>query len=665
MLRAPAVVVALVGILAPTDARADAVAGTRSELLVEQAHAIALTMHPGHAELVVRRTVFNGGDRHDQATFWIDVPARGVAIGLRTLGERNGRPHWYAGELLEAELAAARYRELTGIGGYYPKDPALLSWRSAEQLALQVFPCAPQLAKTIEYTMVAPTEYAEGRHVLVLPPVGTETLPARMRVHAEDRRDQVFVDDEPVGAGTSIELAGEHRIALAEADAPRLRGSLASVPLAEGRALFRYQLDAAAALSEIPRGADVVVLIDRSRSLDAETIAAEVATAHAYLASFTAPRLHARAAVVAFDRRADDLLDGFAPVDEARALLEELELPSANGSHVDVALTHAERLFAGDGRGRTRRILLLTDRASRSRLSLARLGTLARRTGALVHVADVAFAPEDALVRDDGDAWTAVVAPTGGVSWHVEVTGDVPDLAGRRDVLEELARPRRLHALEVRAPGIPTDVLGVPETLAEGEGLHALLLTDRAVDRVIVRGQLWTTPVREVLVPQADAARLWSALVFGSDLALELTEPDMMTLAQRGRAVSPVTSYLAIEPGVRPSTEGLDAAEAFGIGGLGLAGVGHGGGGSAIGAVSPVDHAAILRAHLRDALATCGSPDADARAELETTFAEIVDVVSVGVGDDAVLTDCVTEQLWRVALGSEFSAPRERWSIAT
>ena len=31
-------------------------------------------------------------------------------------------------------------QELTGIGGYYPKDPALLSWRAQGQLALQVFP---------------------------------------------------------------------------------------------------------------------------------------------------------------------------------------------------------------------------------------------------------------------------------------------------------------------------------------------------------------------------------------------------------------------------------------------------------------------------------------------------------------------------------------------
>ena len=36
----------------------------------------------------------------------------------------------------------------------------------------------------------------------------------------------------------------------------------------------------------------------------------------------------------------------------------------------------------------------------------------------------------------------------------------------------------------------------------------------------------------------------------------------MMVLARHGRAVSPVTSYLAIEPGVRPSTEGIELRRA-------------------------------------------------------------------------------------------------------
>ena len=42
-------------------------------------------------------------------------------VGLRTLALKNGKPHWYAGELMEAEAAAAKYQELTGIGGGLPQ----------------------------------------------------------------------------------------------------------------------------------------------------------------------------------------------------------------------------------------------------------------------------------------------------------------------------------------------------------------------------------------------------------------------------------------------------------------------------------------------------------------------------------------------------------------
>src|SRR5262245_14223075 len=77
-------------------AAADQVEGLRSELLKERSHDIALTVHADHAELVVRRTVWNGADKSDQATFFIDLPPEAVATGLRTLGSAGGRPHWYS-----------------------------------------------------------------------------------------------------------------------------------------------------------------------------------------------------------------------------------------------------------------------------------------------------------------------------------------------------------------------------------------------------------------------------------------------------------------------------------------------------------------------------------------------------------------------------------------
>lgn len=664
MTRAPVVLLALVTALTASIAHADSVAGTRSERLVERSHDIALTMHYGHAELVVRRTVFNGGERHDQAMFWIDVPEGAVAVGLRTLGELHGRPHWFDGELLEAELAAARYQELTGIGGYYPKDPALLSWRSRWQLALQVFPCAPQAPKTIEYTMVIPTEYEAGRYRVTLPRLGTDTLRATAKLSAASARDQLFVDGLPVARGEVLELADEREISLARAAAPVLEGGLAIVPLADDRSLFHYDFEAGRELSKLPKRADVVVLVDRSRSLDDETIAAELGAARSYLASFAAPKLQARAAVVAFDRKPDDLLHGFVPVGEATALLEHTELTANNGSHVDAALEHATKLFADAPAGRARRIVVLTDRATRSELTVARLQAIAEHSGAIVHVVDVASSFETMLERDDADAWSPIAAATGGVSWHLRMEEDSGDLSQRRRVLEELARPLRLHALAVRAPGVPDDALELPETLDEGAAITQLLLTDVAVPHVIVTGALWAEPVRKVILPDEREAKLWSALVFGDALSESLSEPEMMKLALLGRAVSPVTSYLAIEPGVRPSTEGLEEGESFGVGGIGLLGHGGGGGGSSgIGSGRAHDLEAAMRGHLQHALDACGVADRGAKTVLETTFTELVDVVSVTVSGGAIVEDCVREQLWRTDLQPFFRDDFRRWVV--
>src|SRR5689334_5317639 len=93
-------------------ASGDSFHATRSEKLVEKSHRIDIQLGHGYADLRVRRTVHNGGPRHDQATFYIDMPRGAVAVGLRTLGVMDGKPHWFAGELLEAEAAAARYQEL-------------------------------------------------------------------------------------------------------------------------------------------------------------------------------------------------------------------------------------------------------------------------------------------------------------------------------------------------------------------------------------------------------------------------------------------------------------------------------------------------------------------------------------------------------------------------
>jgi hypothetical protein len=122
----------------------DTLQATRYEV-VERSHTIDMKVDRGVATLVVQRTIANRGPKSDQATFFLDIPESAVATRLRTAGvNAQGQTIWFEGELMEAEAAALKYQELTGIGGFYPKDPALLSWRHRGMLALQVFPVPGQ-----------------------------------------------------------------------------------------------------------------------------------------------------------------------------------------------------------------------------------------------------------------------------------------------------------------------------------------------------------------------------------------------------------------------------------------------------------------------------------------------------------------------------------------
>jgi hypothetical protein len=158
-------------------------------------------------------------------------------------------------------------------------------------------------------------------------------------------------------------------------------------------------------------------------------------------------------------------------------------------------------------------------------------------------------------------------------------------------------------------------------------------------------------------------ARRWSALVFGTELLHSLSEPEMMVLARHGGAVSPVTSYLAIEPGVRPSTEGLEhgTGQGFGAGFGRLGGVGHGYGGT-----GQYDHQEHLRSLVRDALSDCGGGSRSLSLDIETTLHEIVDISALTLmgPDDHKLAACVEARIWSATLPRAFNRDAAVYSIA-
>lgn len=639
-------------------ARAEDVRGTRSDKLVEKEHTIRIVIDRDHAVLTAKRTVYNGGPRFDQAMFHLDVPPEAVATGLRSLGAKDGKPIWFEGELMEAEAAAAKYRELTGIGGYYPKDPALLSWRNQSLLFLQVFPCAPAQPKTVEITYVMPVRYAGGRYHVKLPAMGTTALRPVATVATPRAGDQIFVDGAPLRKSSSVKLDKEIDLALAASGMEPLSGVLASVAVSRAHNLARFHIDAAPKLSSAPKRAHVVVVLDTSRSRSDDDIIASIGAARATLAHLP----DAKVELLTFDRRVAHRYGTFVKAASALDDWATYQPKRGNGSALDEALAEADRMLAKLPATTPKRILLLSDLLTRSKVTPASLkGALVSGAGgALLHIG-VVREDEPRLTRNDDHEYAPLALATKGVLWEGGASRAPVDASAMRRVFEEWARPVRVHHVAVRADGLPDGALDVKETLDEGEGFEDLQLPKKLVSKVELTGQLWGENVQRTLLPSEEEGDLWSALVFGSPVLHQLSEQEMMVLAVRGHAVSPVTSLLAIEPGVRPSTEGLGVGEGGGGRGegIGLGSIGTLGRGAGV----TFDKGLFLKRELARVAQTCNVVKRKVKVVIESTRDEIADVTSVSVAGAPSFEGCVREGMWGVELSPHFVADLDTWEI--
>jgi hypothetical protein len=638
---------ALAGVLVPSVAAADTVDATRYEL-VERAHVVDVKVDRGFATLVVQRKVANLGPKSDQATFHLELPASSVATRLRTAGtDAKGQSIWFEGELMEAEAAAAKYRELTGIGGYYPKDPALLSWRHQGELALQVFPVPAQATKTVEYTLKMPLTYEGGAYHVELPALGTDALSASVRVSAAHPEDAVSVNGvvaspwSPSGGTIGARADRPIAIELRPRGVAPVDTAFASVPIGNGKHLVRGRIAAAAHLAEAPAFAHVVVLFDGSRSHhDAE---AGLVAVRAYLGHMTGATVD----FLTYDREVHAPIGRSLPVGRALSKLATFTLEPRNGSRIDDALARADAILQASP-ATARRVVVVTDTLTRSELTPEKIGAASWKSGAVVHVATVKRGNSN-MTRDDSSAWATLPRRTGGLFWEASAPPAVETSA--RVAFEEWARPKRIDKLVVK--GL-TGELSLSNVLDEGQGIEHFVLADTATARVEIAGELWSKPLRVTGAPTSEQNKLAAALFFGSPMVDELQEREQMKLAMLGGAVSPVTSYLAIEPGVRPSNEGLEWG-ALGSGGGGGIGVGFGSGHGSLrglGGAPAVDKNAWLRAQLLSFMKTCAPSAKEVKASLESTLDEVVDVgaVELAPARDAKAESCVREEIWKLAL---------------
>ncbi len=427
---------------------------------------------------------------------------------------------------------------------------------------------------------------------------------------------------------------------------------LGRVALLPDKHFTRVQLDVARTLTPLPRGQSVVFVIDASHTMGRDGIEGQLRLARAYLS-----HVHdARFALVGYRRKAVVWSD-FAPAaafDTRVAALAEATRAPNNGSFLDAGAALGVQLLnqvAGP-----KALVLMTDDRLRPAWSNAKalphIGSLPLE--ATVHLVELGKNGEPDLVeleRNDSHRLFPLAKRRGGVA----VVGSGFE-RGKRSMLRDevlyLVRPNRLDYPSFSTPieGLSLEASLTGGAIAEGESFRFMNQVPAAPTALALSGQLWSREVSYQAVTAEPFNRATAAFVFSLDHYDDLSPLEQLSIAMYAGAVSPVTSYLAVEPGVRPSTEGLQRGATAPRIRMGKAGVGMGSIG--LGSATSIDWKKIAWA-VRDACRHVRADEEVALITLDYQDHEIADVRRRSA--PAPYLDCVVEAMWKQQL------PVHRW----
>jgi subtilisin-like proprotein convertase family protein len=461
----------------------------------------------------------------------------------------------------------------------------------------------------------------------------------------------VFVPDAPESASD----AGVAAISVVPPPIATWTARLGRVVASSAHAFSRLEVDVAPQLVPTPVRPQVVFVVDSSYSQGEAGVAAQLDLLAAYLTHVP----DAQVELVTYRRRAQRVFSRFVPAKELALAIAAAKTRGAfalgNGSALDEGARLAVTALA-DRKG-PRRVVIATDELARTTLTpaLALAALAALSTDTVVHVVVPRLDGDDrpSLERHDDAAFAGLATRHHGI--YVDVQGlPAKTLKELAPIALELVRPTRIEKLAITG-GFTVE----RDVLREGDGLRLMRDTTHreAPTRVVLTGKLWSDPVRREVATTAAFSRDTAAFVFGADEHQGLSPAEQMVVALAGRAVSPVTSYVAAEPGTRPSTIGLDLAT-LGHGGYGTIGHGYGGGGLGMGREQPDLRSLIDASHC---IATVRPTTAWAvDLSIETTKDEIVDVIAQTRGP---LAACLVEAAWSVRLDTRFTLDREQFAV--
>ena len=628
-MRALAIVAALVpcGI-----ASADELRATGGQPLAEVAHDVDVSIKDGVAHFRVRRSFENTGATPDEARLAITIPSGAIASELRVWA----RGRWFDAEPMETDAAEALYAAAPVHAR--AASPMLLERREDGGLSLAVFPIAPGRVSTVEYTLIAPTDYHDGAYHLSYPRCEQTGLPlvepvVRIAGERITAIDSIAIPPSPIAVVTA-------RLGIAKAS--------------RAHTLVRFEIDAEPQLAPLPVRPQVVFVIDASYSMNLngeDAIAAQLEVIRAYLAHVP----DASVELIAVRRRAERVFGKFVAANNFESELRDAQHRGAfaqgNGSAIDAGARLAADALAD--RAGPRRIVVMTDALVRSSLTASHIGTVLGRLPAdiIVHVVvlDESNGMPLDLERDD----TAPLAPLATSHHGIYARYDALDKRSAAELAPSalgLVRPTRID--ELSAPGFAIDN---PE-LDEGIGLRLTTTMAAPPTRTVITGKLWDEPVRLAVTASPTFSRATAAFAPDTDDYDQLDHDEQLRIAIAGRAVSPLTALVASDPNERPPHHGdSEPARPAGLSGRRAA----------------VPSVSIGSPHRR--LRMLVDPSACVASEkppqgwrvvlqVESTRDEIVDVRARG--PQSPLAACLAEAMWAVRLPPAFTADHEQHLVS-
>jgi subtilisin-like proprotein convertase family protein len=459
--------------------------------------------------------------------------------------------------------------------------------------------------------------------------------------------------------------AGYTRLSTSAPKIDTLIGRMGKVAIEKekNKSLYRIELDTAAQLRPLPKKLSVVFLIDASYSVEEGGVTPQLFVATSFLSHVP----DASAEIIVYRRFAERVFGQFTDAPQFEKNIKKAEQAGkfslGNGSAVEEGVKLASSLLKDRANNPTM-IVILTDTMLRSRftnkLALDAMSTLPKNT--IVHIVYREESSDNLVdIRDDSAPLAPIAAAHGGV--YIEIKGESEAPAELDPISLGLVRPIRLDQCKVAFPNaVSSDFWKVPAAFYEGEGLRAMSITEQAPESMIITGKLWQEEVRHEFKVSQEFSKITAAFAFSGDLYASLSEPQQRALAFYGGAVSPVTSYLAIEPGVRPSRAGIErSGVGFGSGsGSGL--LGGRAGSHGIGITWSKDIAALAKKNTD--LCFAKYPKAEgwsATIEVESNYQEVIDVLST---KNDVLSACIVEAIWAIQLSPGFKNKTETFNLS-